>query len=157
MMERVRLTLKQRLSYLACASALVWSLSLYRSSFETNPLSAAQRHWETIATENPELLASRYSDRAILERSYAVSDVDRVYQGQSIYQSWREFFEQYQIKDFRVIEPKQRDLRVEAEVQITAKSSRGAIVVLSMSYEVQFDRTGKIIKEVWQTGPEVSV
>lgn len=156
-MERLRPTFKQRLSYLVCAIALVWSLSLYRSSFETTPLSAAQRHWEAIAKENPELLASRYSDRAILERSYAVSDVDAVYQGQSIYDAWREFFEQYQIKDFRVIELKQQARRVEAEIQITAKSSRGPIVILSMSYEVQFDRSGKIIKEVWQAGPEVSV
>lgn len=156
-MERLRPTLKQRLSYLACAIALVWSLSLYRSSFGTTPLSAAQSHWKAIAKENPELLASRYSDRAILERSYAVSDVDTVYQGQSIYDAWREFFEQYQIQDFRVIELKQRAHRVEAEIKITAKSSRGPIVVLSMSYQVQFDRSGKIIKEVWQAGPEVSV
>jgi len=26
-----------------------------------------------------------------------------------------------------------------------------------MSYQVQFDSTGKIIKEVWQAGSEVSV
>jgi len=156
-MERLRPTLKQRLSYLACATALVLTLSLYRSSFGTNPLSAAQSHWEAIATENPELLASRYSDKAVLERSYAVSDVDKVYQGQSIYEAWREFFEQYQIKDLRVIEQKQRDRHVEAEIQIIAKSSRGSLVVLSMSYDVQFDRSGKIIKEVWQARPEVSV
>ena len=156
-MKGVRLTLKQRLSYLACAIALVWSLSLYRSSLGTNPLSAAQSHWDLIAKQNPQALASRYSDRAILERSYGVSDVDKVYQGQSIYEAWREFFEQYQIQDFRVIEQKQRDRSVEADIQIIAKSHRGPIVVLSMSYQVQFDRTGKIIKEVWQTGSEVSV
>ncbi|GAB4175524.1 MAG: hypothetical protein Fur006_06010 [Coleofasciculaceae cyanobacterium] len=156
-MERLRPTFKQRLSYLTCAIALVWSLSLYRSSFGTTPLSAAQSHWEAIAKANPELLASRYSDRAILERSYAVSDVDKVYQGQSIYDAWREFFQQYQILDFRAIELKQQARSVEAEIKITAKSSRGPIVILSMSYQVQFDRNGKIIKEVWQAGPEVSV
>ncbi len=156
-MEGVRLRIKQRLSYLACAIALVCSLSLYRSSFEANPLSAAQSHWDAIAAENPQALASRYSDRAVLERSYAVSDVDQVYRGQSIYQAWREFFEQYQIKDLRVLEAKQRDRRVGAELEITAKSSRGPVVVLTMSYEVQFDRTGKIIKEVWQADPKVSV
>lgn len=156
-MERVRPTLKQRLSYLACAMALVLTLSLYRNSVGTTPLSAAQSHWEAIAAANPELLVSRYSDQAVLERSYGVLDVDKVYQGQSIYQAWLEFFEQYQIKNFRVIKQKQHDRRVEAEIQITAKSSRGAIVVLSLSYEVQFDQTGKIVKEVWQAGSEVSV
>ncbi len=156
-MERVKPTLKQRLSYLACATALVLTLSLYRDSVGTTPLSAAQSHWEAIAAENPELLASRYSDRAVLERSYGVLDVDKVYQGQSIYQAWLEFFEQYQIKNFRVLKQKQHDRRVDAEIQITAKSSRGAIIVLSMSYQVLFDQTGKIVKEVWQADSEVSV
>lgn len=156
-MERVKPTLKQHLSYIACAMGLVLTLSVYRSSVGTTPLSAAQSHWEAIAAENPELLASRYSDRAVLERSYGVLDVDQVYQGQSIYEAWLEFFEQYQIKNFRVIKQKQHNRGVEAEIKITAKSSRGAIVVLSMSYEVQFDQTGKIIKEVWQADSEVSV
>lgn len=155
-MERVRpTTLKQRLSYLACAVALVWTVSIYQSTIGTKPLSAVYSHWEAIAAANPKLLASRYSERAVLERSYGVSD--QVYQGQSIYDAWREFFEEYQIRDFRVLQQKQRNRRVEAEIQITAKSSRGAIIVLSVSYQAQFDRTGKIIKEVWQTQPEVSV
>lgn len=156
-MERIRPNFKERLSYLGCAVALVLSLSVYKSSFGTTPLSAAQSHWQAIAAENPEVLVNRYSDHAVLERSYGVSDVDKVYQGQSIYEAWVEFFEQYQIQDFRVITQKQRDHRVEAEIQITAKSSRGPVVVLSMSYQVQFDSTGKIIKEVWQAGSEVSV
>ena len=156
-MERIRPNFKQRLSYLGCAIALVLALSAYRSSFGTTPLSAAQSHWQAIAAANPELLVSRYSDHAVLERSYGVSDVDKVYQGQSIYKAWLEFFEQYQIQDFRVITQKQRDHHVQAEIQITAKSSRGPIVVLSMSYQVQFDSTGKIIKEIWQSGSEVSV
>ncbi len=160
-MERSRPTLNQRLSYLACAIALVGTLSLYRSSVGNSvgasPLSAAQQHWTAIATANPELLVSRYSDNAVLERSYAASDVDKVYQGQSIYKAWLEFFEQYQIQDFRVLKQKQRDHRVEAEIQITAKSNRGPLVVLSLSYEVQFDQTGKIIKEVWQAGPDMTV
>jgi hypothetical protein len=156
-MERLRPTLQQRLSYLVCALALVWTLSLYKSTIGTQPLSAAHSHWEAIATANPKRLASRYSERAIVERSYGVSDIDKVYQGQSIYDAWREFFEQYQIRDFRVIQQKQRDRRAEAELQITAKSNRGAMVVLSVSYQAQFDRTGKIIKEVWQAQPEVSV
>lgn len=156
-MERLPPTLQQRLSYLACAIALVWTLSLYRSSVWDNPLSVAQSHWEAIAKENPALLVSRYSDDAVLERYYAVSDVDKVYQGQSIYKAWQEFFEQYQIKNFRVIEPKRRNRSIEAEIQITAKSSRGTIVVLSVYYQVQFNQSGKIIKEVWQADSEVSV
>lgn len=156
-MEGLRPTCTQRLSYLACAMALVLALSLYKSSITAKPLSVAQRHWEAIATADPELLVSRYSDNAVLERSYAVADMDKTYQGSSIYSAWREFFEQYQIKEFRVVEKKQRDRAVEAEIQITAKANAGSIVTLSISYEVLFDRAGKIIKEVWQAHPEVSV
>jgi hypothetical protein len=83
--------------------------------------------------------------------------VDEVYQGHSIYSAWQEFFWQYQIKHLQVVKQQQRDRTVEAQIQITAKSTRGTVVVLSMSYQVQFDKTGKIIKEVWQTNPEVSV
>ena len=149
--------LRQRLSYGTCAIALVCTLSFYKSSVATNPLSAAQSHWEAIASADPELLATRYSDDAVLERSYGVSDVNEVYQGHSIYSAWRKFFSQYQIKDFQVVKQQQRDRAVEAQIQITAKSRRGPVVVLSMSYQVQFDQTGKIIKEVWQANPEVSV
>ncbi|MEW6496641.1 MAG: hypothetical protein AB1589_29585 [Cyanobacteriota bacterium] len=156
-MERLQPTLRQHLSYLACAIALVWTLSVYKSSVVANPLWAAQRHWEAIATANLELLASRYSDNAVLERSYGVSDVDRVYQGSSIYEAWQEFFQQYQVQNIQVLKQKRRDRSIEAEIQITAKSNRGLLVVLSMSYQVQFDQSGKIIKEVWQAEPEVSV
>jgi hypothetical protein len=150
-------TLRQHLSYATCTIALVFSLSVYKSNSSANPLSAAQRHWEAIAAANPELLATRYSDDAVLKRSYGVSDVDEVYQGHSIYSAWQEFFWQYQIKHLQVVKQQQRDRTVEAQIQITAKSTRGTVVVLSMSYQVQFDKTGKIIKEVWQTNPEVSV
>ncbi len=156
-MELLGPTWRQRLSYGTCAIALVWTLSLYKNTVSADPLSAAQRHWGAIATANPELLVSRYSDQAVLKRSYGVSDADEVYQGQSIYSAWQEFFGQYQIKDFQVIKQHKRDRSVEAEIQITAKSRRGVIVILSMSYEVQFDQTGKIIKEVWQAHPELSV
>lgn len=150
-------TLRQRLSYGTCAIALVWSLSFYKSSVGTTPLSAAQSHWEAIASADPELLVTRYSNDAVLERFYGVSDVNEVYQGQSIYSAWRKFFSQYQIRDFQVIKQQQRDRGVEAQIQITAKSSLGHVVILSMSYQVQFDQTGKIIKEVWQANPELSV
>lgn len=156
-MELLGQTLRQRLSYATCAVALVFSLSVYKSSVSTNPLSAAQRHWEAIASANPELLATRYSDGAVLKRSYGISDVDEIYQGSSIYSAWQKFFWQYQIRELQVVKQQQRDRTVEAQIQITAKSRRGTVVVLSMSYQVQFDKTGKIIKEVWQTNPEVSV
>jgi hypothetical protein len=156
-MELSRLTLRQHLSCGICAIALVCSLSLYKSTVVANPLSAAQKHWQAIASENPELLAMRYSDDAVLERSYGALDVDEVYKGHSIYSAWQRFFEQYQIRDFKVVEQQQRYRAVEAQIQITAQSSRGPIVVLSMSYQVQFDRTGKIVKEVWQANPELSV
>ena len=156
-MELLGPTLKQRLSYGICAITLVCTLSVYKSTVGSNTLATAQRHWEAIASENPELLASRYSERAVLERSYGVSDVDEVYQGPSIYSAWQEFFQKYRIKDFQVVKQQQRDRRVDAQIQITAKSNRGAVVVLSMSYQVQFDETGKVIKEIWQASPELSV
>lgn len=156
-MERLQPTFRQHLSYLACAIALVWTLSVYKTSVVANPLWAAKKHWEAIATANVELLASRYSEQAVLERSYGVSDVDRVYQGSSISEAWQEFFQQYQVQDIQVLKHKQRDRSVEAEIQITAKSNWGILVVLSMSYLVQFDQSGKIIKEIWQAEPEVSV
>ena len=153
-MELKNPTLRQRLSYATCAIALVCTLSLYKSSFDANPLSVAQRHWEAIALANPELLVTRYRDDAVLERSFGASHENEFYQAQSIYSAWQNFFSQYQIKDFRVIKQQQRDHGVNAQIQITAKSNRGSIVVLSMYYQVQFDQAGKIIKEVWQANPE---
>jgi hypothetical protein len=154
-MELLEPTWRQHLSYGSCAIALVFSLSLYKTHVSANPLSLAQRHWEAIEAADPELLVNRYSKDAVLKRSYDVSDASEVYQGHSIYSAWREFFWQYQIQDFQVVKRQRRDRGVEAQIQITAKSHRGAIVILSMSYQAQFDRTGKIIKEVWQANPEV--
>ncbi len=157
MIERLKPTWRQRLSCATCAIALVWSLTLYKSQITANPLSAAQRHWGAIATSNPELLATGYSDNAVLKRFHGVSDVDEIYQGRSIYSAWREFFSQYQIKDFQVVEQEQRDQGVEAQIKITAQSHQGRVVILSMFYQVYFDQTGKIIHEVWRTNPETTV
>lgn len=156
-MERVRTTFKQRLSRFTFAITLVWTLALYKNNVSDNPLSAAQKHWEAIALENPELLLSRYSDDAVLEQSPGVADVDTVYRGQSIDSAWRDFFSRYHIQDFQVVQQQQRDRRVDAQIQITATSSYGGTVVLSMSHQVQFDPSGKIIKEVWQTKPDLRV
>lgn len=156
-MELSRATLRQHLSCGACAIALVGSLLAYKGSVAASPLSAAQRHWEAIATANPELLASRYSDDAILQRSYLVSDANEVFRGHSIYSAWQEFFSKYDIKGIQVVEKQVTgDRGVEAQIQIVAKSSQGLLVVLSMYYEAHFDRTGKIVKEVWQTDPKLS-
>jgi hypothetical protein len=156
-MELSKASFRQRLSYGTCAIALVCTLSMYKSNIAANPLSAAQRHWSAIASANPELLATRYSDNAVLKRSYGTRDVEEVYQGHSIYSAWQEFFWQYQIKDFQVVKQQRRDRSVEAQIQILAKSHRGPLVVLSMSYQVKFDQSGKIIEEVWQTSPEQNV
>lgn len=150
-------TLKQHLSFGALAIALVCSLSLYKSSNSPNPSAAAQKHWEAIASSNPELLVSSYSDHAVVKRSYGVLDAVEIYRGDSIYSAWQEFFWDYEIKDFQVVKQQQRDRRVEAQIKITAKSSHGEVIVLSMSYRAQFDQTGKITKEVWEAYPEVSV
>jgi hypothetical protein len=157
MMELKRSTLRQRLSCATCAIALVCTLSLYKSNVAANPLSAAQNHWSAIAAANPELLVTRYSDRAVLKRSYGATDVEEVYQGQSIYSAWQQFFSQYQVQDFQVLSQQRGDRSVEAEIQITAQSNRGQLVVLSMSYQVKFDANGKIVEEVWQANPEQSV
>lgn len=156
-MELSRSAFRKRLSCGTCAIALVCTLLVYKSNVGPNPLSVAQRHWGAIAAENPELLATRYSEHAILKRSYGAIDREEVYQGQSIYSAWQNFFSQYQIKDFQIVQQQQRDRAVEAQIQITAQSRRGQLVVLSMSYQVKFDSTGKIIEEVWQTNPEHSV
>lgn len=156
-MELLEPTWRQRLSYATCAIALVWSLWLYKGQVSANPLSAAQKHWAAIATSNPELLVNRYRDDAVLKRFYGVSDVDEIHRGQSIYSAWQEFFSQYQIQDFQVVEQQQRDREIEAKIKITAKSSQGLMVVLSLTHQLYFDQTGKIIKEVWQTNPELSV
>lgn len=156
-MELSKPSFRRRLSCGTCAIALVCTLSMYKSNITANPLSAAQTHWSAIASANPELLATRYSDNAVLKRSYGTRDVEEVYQGHSIYSAWQEFFWQYQIKDFQVVKQQRRDRSVEAQIQILAKSHRGPLVVLSMSYQVKFDQTGKIIEEVWQTSPEQNV
>lgn len=108
-MEHLEVTRTQRLSYAIYAIALVCTLSLERSRVSANPLTVAQQHWETIVSENPELLATRYSDHAVLQYSYRVADLDEVYQGQSIYSAWQKFFWQYQIKNFQVVKQQQRD------------------------------------------------
>lgn len=156
-MERVRPPFRQRLSRATFAIVVVWTLSLYKSHVAANPLSAAQKHWEAIALENPELVLSRYSDNAVLERSYGVADMDSVYRGQSIDSAWRDFFSRYHIQDFEIIQQQQSERRIEAQIQITAKSSQGDTVVLSMSHQVQFDPSGKIIREIWHTKPELKV
>lgn len=156
-MELLKSTWRQRLSCASCAIALVWSLSLYKSQVSANPLSVAQRHWEVIATSNAELLVRGYRHDAILKRFYGIADADEIYQGQLIYSAWQNFFSQYKIKHFQVVEQQQHNRSVEAKIQITAQPKRGSVVVLSVSYQVYFDRTGKIIKEVWQTSPELSV
>jgi hypothetical protein len=156
-MDISRRTWRQRLSFGVLAIALVCSLSLYKSSFTANPSVAVQKHWKAIASSNPDLLVSSYSDQAILKRSYGVSDADKIYRGDSIYSAWREFFWDYKIKDFQVAKKQQRDRSIEAQITITAKSHQGEVVVLLISYQAQFDQTGKIIQEVWETNPELSV
>ena len=79
-MELLGPTWRQRLSYGACAIAVVCTLSVYKSSIGANPLSAAQRHGETkdaitsryaITAANPERLAIQYSNNGIVAFSKA--------------------------------------------------------------------------------------
>lgn len=75
MMEPLGPTWRQRLSYGACAIAVVCTLSVYKSSINANPLSADQKHGDTkdattsryaIAAANLERLAIRYSNNGIV-------------------------------------------------------------------------------------------
>lgn len=155
MMKFLQPNLRQHLLYAVYAVALVGSLAVYQRMAMPKPLSVAQKHWAAIATENPQRTVTQYSDNAILMRSYGA--LDEVYQGKSIYPAWKEFFSKYKIQDFQVVNQQQRDRAVEAVITIHAKSKHGTPVVLSLSYQVQFDKDGKIIREVWQANPELSV
>lgn len=146
---------RQRLAYATCAVALACSLAVYKRDVMANPLSVVQKHWDAIAAADLEQTATLYSNDAIFVRSQGV--IDEVYQGESIYLAWQQFFSQHQIEEFRVINHKQRDHGVEAQIQITAKSNEGIPVVLSVSYQAQFDDSGKIIHEVWQVRPQRSI
>lgn len=79
-MELLGPTWRQRLSYGACAIAVVCTLSVYKSSIGANPLSTAQRHGETedasashyaIAAANSGRLATQYSNNGIVTFSKA--------------------------------------------------------------------------------------
>ncbi len=74
-MELLGPTWRQRLSYGACAIAVVCTLSVYKSSTGANPLSAAHRQGEAkeastsryaITTANVERLSIRYSHNGIV-------------------------------------------------------------------------------------------
>lgn len=154
-MQFLRAALKQ---YLICgiyAVALVCSLAVYKRVVIADPLSVAQRHWEAIAAADPDRTVNQYSDQAVLKRSYGI--LDEVYQGQSIYPAWESFFSNYQIQNFQVVKQQRRNRTIEAEIMITAKSDQGSVVVLSLCYEVHFNKDGKITHEIWQANPEVSV
>lgn len=77
-MELLGPTWRQRLSYGACAIAVVCTLSVYKSSTGANPLSAAHRQGETknditsqyaIIAGNQERLVIRYSNNGIVTLS----------------------------------------------------------------------------------------
>lgn len=164
-MKFLQPTLRQHLVSATYAIALVCSLVVYQGAFTPKPLSVVQKHFRAIATEDPELTVTQYSDNAILIRSYGA--LDEVYQGQSIYPAWEEFFSKYHIQDFQVVKKhlsgdklafgKQTNRVIEAQIAIAAKSNHGTPVVLSISYKVQFDKNGKITHELWQVNPELSV
>ncbi|HAJ59512.1 MAG TPA: hypothetical protein DCP31_09760 [Cyanobacteria bacterium UBA8543] len=79
-MKRLGPTWRQRLSYGACAVAVVCTLSVYKSSTGANPLSVANRHteakdattsWYAIIAGNLERLVARYSNNGIVTFSKA--------------------------------------------------------------------------------------
>lgn len=154
-MQFLRKSLREHSIYGIYTFALVFSLAVYQRLVVTDPLSVAQKHWAAIAAADPDRTVDQYGDKAILMRSHGA--LDEVYQGQSIYPAWKEFFSNYKIQNFQVIQQHQRHRAVEAEIKITAKAYHGPIVVLSLFYKVQFDQDGKITHEFWQVNPELSV
>ncbi|MFW6359356.1 MAG: hypothetical protein ACOC0N_09135 [Chroococcales cyanobacterium] len=139
---------KQRLAYITCTIAFVGSLMAYKRQVTAHPLSLVQRHWEAIASQDSKQVTQLYHNDAILKRSQL--HVNEVYKQEAIDLAWRKFFLQYDIESFEVINQTWRDRTIDAELEILTRSSQGASIPLSVSYQVQFDSNGKIRHEVWQ-------
>lgn len=155
-----RFKLTQPLHRGICAVALVASLLTYQKSVFSNPQVVAQRHWSAIANQDPNRATAQYSQDAVVRWMYGSSD--RIYEGQEIYQAWKNFFVDYSIQDYQVIKQEQRDRSVSANIIITAKPQKAelrheSIAVFAVSYNAQIDEHGKIIREIWHTNSELNV
>lgn len=158
-MHYLRLFSKSALRrHLTCgisATALVASLTIYQRAVVANPLTVTEKHWQAIASANLDRTMTRYSPDAVLLWNYGT--LDRVYKGSDIDLVWQEFFSQYQIQNYQITEQKQGDRFLQAEITLSAKPNKGSTRVFSISYQVQVDEQGKIIREIWRTNPKLNV
>lgn len=155
--------LKQRLACGTCAIALVGSLVLYQKTVTVSPVAIAQTHWAAIASDDPDRASSQYSPDAIL--MWTTGFDRKVYQGEEIYCAWKQFFNEHQIQNVQVLQQQQsveqslggKHRTIKAEIALTAKLDRRSVKVFSVFYQARFDERGKIIHEVWQAHPELTV
>ncbi|HEY9849416.1 MAG TPA: hypothetical protein V6D28_08160 [Leptolyngbyaceae cyanobacterium] len=154
------------------AFALVSSLSIYHKTVLANPLTLVERHWRSIATENSFLTKNQYCANAIV--MWKGRRVDAIYRGKEIHQFWQQFFQENKIQQFQVIQQPPPSVKyswsnwgqdnllskkhiINAAITIRALPEQGPVKVFSIFYQVQFNPEGKIIYEVWQAYPELTV
>lgn len=153
-------TWQHHLACIASSAALVFSLAAYRHQVEAQPWHTIEQHWAAIASSNPQKTVNLYSNRAILKHSSGINA--KIYQGDSIYDAWQDFFSQYRIQGLQAIQPIQyEDLEtsqgvrnIKAQLKIRVQSHRGQSRTFLANYQVQIDRQGQILREVWQTRPD---
>jgi hypothetical protein len=160
-MKRIqRQTWQHHLACIASAAALALSVAAYKQQIDVQPQQTVEQHWAAIASSDPQKTANLYSNGAILKHSSGIED--KIYQGDSIYDAWQDFFSRYQVKDVQALQPIQlQELdriqgvrNIETQVKIRAQSKRGQSITFLAHYQVQIDRQGKILREVWQTRPD---
>ncbi|MEC4806861.1 MAG: hypothetical protein SAJ12_10340 [Jaaginema sp. PMC 1079.18] len=149
--------------HLACVTstlALVGSAAIYKHQIEAQPWYALEQHWEAIASSNPQKTANLYSSGAKLKRVAGIRT--EIYRGDLIYEAWQDFFSQYRIQDLQAIQPieyhngdEERGVRnIKAQLKIRVLSHRGQSETFLAYYQVQINRQGQILNEVWQTRPD---
>lgn len=153
----------QRLTCGTCAIALVVSLVLYQKTVLSKPSAIAQTHWAAITSDDPHCAIRQYSPDAVL--MWMTGFDQKVYQGKEIYYAWKQFFQEHPIQNLQVLQQQQcveqnlgyRHRTIKAEIALTAKLDRKSVQVFSVFYEARFNARGKIIHEVWQAHPELTV
>lgn len=138
----------------------MWSLSAYKNQVEPQGGRIVEQHWSAIASSDTQKTVNLYSSRAILKQTSGIKA--RIYQGDSIYAAWQDFLAQDWVQDWQAIQPihdedeeKTQGVRnITAQVKIPLRSRRGQTATFLANYQVQIDRQGQIILEVWQTRPD---
>lgn len=145
----------QKLATGLCTIALVSSLSIYQRTVLADPLTVTQQHWQAIATANSDQTLSRYREDAVLWWNDGFNAT--AYRGEDIAQVWQNFFKAYQIEAYHVATRQRSDRLIAADVTLTARFVGGGTETLRIAYQAQVDKQGKIVQEVWQADPQLSV